>query len=256
MAAAIWSCPTSTMLGYPLATFARFCHNHGLLQVENRPQWFTVRGGARQYVRRIASRLPEVRVGDPAIEVRRDAAGVVVKSRHGSEHYDHVVLACHSDESLALLADADAGERGVLEAVRYQRNRAVLHTDTTLLPHLRSVWSAWNYLSDGGDEPAVSVTYLLNKLQPLPFATPVMVTLNPLVDARPDTVLAEFDYAHPVFDGAAVAAQREIGAVQGRRRVWFAGAWTGYGFHEDGLKSGLAVAQAIRELGDTRRLAA
>jgi predicted NAD/FAD-binding protein len=258
MAAAIWSCPMETMLAYPLATFARFCHNHGLLQVENRPQWFTVRGGARQYVRRIASRIPDVRVGDEVVAVRRDAVSgrVVVDSRSGSERYDHVVLACHSDQSLAVLADADAAERGILEAVKYQPNRAVLHTDAALMPKLRSVWSSWNYMSDGGREPNVSVTYLLNKLQPLPFATPVLLTLNPIAEPDADKVLAEFDYAHPIFDGAAIAAQRRLADVQGRRQVWFAGAWTGYGFHEDGLKSGLAVAQAILGQAAARRLAA
>jgi predicted NAD/FAD-binding protein len=248
----------ATMLAYPLSTFARFCHNHGLLQVENRPQWFTVRGGARQYVRRIASRIPDVRVGDEVVAVRRDAVTgrVVVASRSGSERYDHVVLACHSDQSLAVLADADAAERGILEAVKYQPNRAVLHTDAALMPKLRSVWSSWNYMSDGGREPNVSVTYLLNKLQPLPFATPVLLTLNPITEPDADKVLAEFDYAHPIFDGAAIAAQRRLADVQGRRQVWFAGAWTGYGFHEDGLKSGLAVAQAILGQAAARRLAA
>jgi predicted NAD/FAD-binding protein len=258
MAAAIWSCPMATMLAYPLATFARFCHNHGLLQVENRPQWFTVSGGARQYVRRIASRIPDVRLDDEVVSVRRDSVTgqVIVKSRSASERYDHVVLACHSDQSLAVLSDADAAEREILEAVKYQPNRAVLHTDTTLMPTLRSVWSSWNYMSDGGQEPNVSVTYLLNKLQPLPFGTPVLLTLNPITEPHKDKVIAEFDYAHPIFDGAAITAQRRLADVQGRRQVWFAGAWTGYGFHEDGLKSGLAVAHAILGLAATHRLAA
>ena len=258
MAAAIWSCPTATMLAYPLATFARFCHNHGLLQVENRPQWFTVQGGARQYVRKIASRIPDIRLGDEVVAVKRDTVSgqVVVRSRHASERYDHVVLACHSDQSLALLADADAAERRILDAVKYQRNRAVLHVDSALLPQRRSVWSSWNYMSDGGREPNVSVTYLLNRLQPLPFGTPVMVTLNPITEPDPDKVIAQFDYAHPIFDGAAIAAQHRLADVQGHRGVWLAGAWTGYGFHEDGLKSGLAVAHAILGLANTRRLAA
>jgi predicted NAD/FAD-binding protein len=248
----------ATMLAYPFATFARFCDNHGLLQVENRPQWFTVRGGARQYVRRIASRIPDLRLGDPVHSVRRDTVTgqVLVTSQHGAERYDHVILACHSDQSLALLSDADAGERSVLQAVKYQPNRAVLHTDTALMPRLRKVWSSWNYMSDGGAEPNVSVTYLLNRLQPLPFETPVLLTLNPFTEPHPDTVLAEFDYAHPIFDGAAIGAQRLLPTVQGRRQVWFAGAWTGYGFHEDGLKSGLAVAHAIRRVAPARRMAA
>jgi len=233
MAGAIWSCPIETMLAYPAATFIRFCHNHGLLQVNDRPG------------------LPNVRVDDPVLEVKRNRAlsKVMVRSRHGSAAYDQVVLACHSDQSLRLLVDASDEERSVVSAVAYQPNRAILHTDTRLLPRSRKVWSAWNYQSDGGSlaaGPNLAVTYLLNKLQPLPFRTPVLVSLNPFVEPDPAQVLAEFDYAHPVFDRAAIEAQRRLPQVQGRDQVWYAGAWTGFGFHEDGLKSGLAVAEAIR----------
>ena len=259
MAAAIWSCPMRTMLGYPLATFLRFCHNHGLLQVDHRPQWFTVAGGARQYVQKIAARLPDVRVGTPVLTVsRNEAAGKVsVRTARGIETFDQVVLACHSDQSAALLADADETERQLLADARYQPNRAVLHTDARLMPRLRKVWSSWNYLSDGGDEPNVSVTYLLNKLQPLPFRTPLFVTLNPVVEPAADQVIAEFDYEHPIFDARMIAAQRRLPEVQGRRRLWLAGAWTGYGFHEDGLKSGVAVARALASLaGQSQPLAA
>ncbi|MCX8114840.1 MAG: FAD-dependent oxidoreductase [Burkholderiaceae bacterium] len=247
MAAAIWSCPTATMLAYPFSTFVRFCHNHGLLQIEGRPQWYTVAGGARRYVERITETLNDVRLGDPVHAVARDAAteSVVVDSRTGRRRFDHVVLACHSDQSLRLLIDADHAERAVLAGVRYQPNCAVLHTDVRLMPVSRKVWSAWNYMSDGSDAPAVSVTYLLNRLQPLPFRTPLFVSLNPVVEPARQHVLAEFDYAHPIFDDRAIAAQSGLEAVQGRRRVWFAGAWTGYGFHEDGLKSGLAVAASL-----------
>jgi len=247
MAAAIWSCPMRTMLGYPLATFIRFCHNHGLLQVSDRPQWFTVAGGARQYVQKIAGRLNDLRLGTPVLQItRNDAAGKVnVRTAQGTEAFDQVVLACHSDQSAALLSDADAAERLLLADARYQPNRAVLHTDERLMPRLREVWSSWNYLSDGGSDPNVSVTYLLNKLQPLPFRSPVFVTLNPLVEPSPEKVIAEFDYEHPIFDARMIEAQKQLPQVQGQRRVWFAGAWTGYGFHEDGLKSGLAVAAGI-----------
>ena len=250
MAAAIWSCPTATMLAYPLHTFVRFCHNHGLLQIEGRPRWLTVRGGARQYVERIVRRLPDVRLGDPVQRVTRDrhTGRVLVDSARSRESFDHVVLAAHSDQSLRLLADASETERAVLAGVRYQPNRAILHTDVRLMPAERRAWSSWNYSSNGGDEPAVSVTYWLNRLQPLPFATPVFVSLNPLREPDPATVLAEFDYAHPVFDAGAIAAQRQLPAVQGEDGVWFAGAWTGYGFHEDGLTSGLAVAARLRDL--------
>jgi len=250
MAAAIWSCPMRTMLAYPLATFIRFCHNHGLLQVDDRPQWYTVAGGARQYVQRIAARLDDLRLGTPVLEVRRnEAAGKVsVRTARGVEAFDQVVLACHGNQSAALLADADADERALLAGARFQPNRAVLHTDPRLMPRLRKVWSSWNYMSNGAADPAVSVTYLLNKLQPLPFRTPLFVSLNPLVDPAPASVLAEFDYAHPIFDARMIEAQGRLPEVQGRRRVWLAGAWTGYGFHEDGLKSGLAVAGALASL--------
>lgn len=259
MAAAIWSCPMRTMLAYPLATFVRFCHNHGLLQVNDRPQWYTVAGGARQYVQRIAARLADLRVGTPVLQVRRnEAAGKVsVRTARGVEAFDHVVLACHGDQSARLLADADDAERRLLADARYQPNRAVLHTDPRLMPTLRSVWSSWNYLSDGEADPAVSVTYLLNKLQPLPFRTPVFVSLNPLVEPAPERVIAEFEYSHPIFDARMIGAQQRLPDVQGRRRVWLAGAWTGYGFHEDGLKSGLAVAGALASLARRpQRLAA
>jgi predicted NAD/FAD-binding protein len=250
MAAAIWSCPMATMLAYPVATFVRFCHNHGLLQVNDRPQWYTVAGGARRYVQGIAAKLPVVRIDDPVFSVTRtDAGKVLVASRYGREHYDEVVLACHSDQSLRVLRDADLAERTVLDGVRYQPNRAVLHTDARLMPDNRKVWSAWNYLSDGGAAAApagVSVTYLLNKLQPLPFKTPVFLSLNPLEQPDAARILAEFNYTHPVFDARAIAAQRRLPSVQGKRGVWFAGAWSGYGFHEDGLKSGLSVAAALQ----------
>ena len=248
MAAAIWSCPTATMLAYPVHTFARFCHNHGLLQVSDRPRWMTVRGGGREYVRRIIALLPDARLKCAVTGVRRDADGVWLNSIQGSERFDALVLACHSDQALAILGDdATAAERSVLAAVPYQPNRAVLHTDVTLLPRRRKVWSAWNYLAGGetaGNRP-VSVSYLLNRLQPLPTDTPVVVSLNPFREPAPGTLIRSFDYAHPVFDQGAIDAQARLPALQGVRHTWFAGAWTGYGFHEDGLKSALAVVEGL-----------
>ncbi|MCM5570956.1 FAD-dependent oxidoreductase [Burkholderiaceae bacterium FT117] len=252
MAAAIWSCPMSRMLEFPLGSFVRFFHNHGLLQVENRPQWFTVPGGARRYVRRMLERIDDFRPATPVRAVSRhahaDDGRVAVATDHGVEWFDEVVLACHSSQALELLADADRDERRILEAVPYQPNRAWLHTDERLMPRRRSAWAAWNYLSNGDPQaPAVSVTYWLNRLQPLPFRSPVFVSLNPLEEPAAGKVIASFDYEHPVFDAGSVDAQRALGQVQGRRGTWFAGAWTGYGFHEDGLKSGLAVAEAIED---------
>ena len=254
MAGAIWSCSTQQMLDFPLATFIRFCHNHGLLQVANRPQWFTVRGGARHYVDKIVSHLRagqhQVRERCPVHGITRNIASgkVEIQSAHGVEHFDGVILATHSDQALALLQDASLDEKTLLADIRYQPNRAILHTDTNLLPANKRCWAAWNYFSGhfeaaAADSPnAVGVSYLLNKLQPLPVTTPVVVTLNPIAEPCPESVIAEFDYAHPIFDRPALAAQARIDDIQGKRLTWFAGAWLGYGFHEDGLKAGLRAA--------------
>ena len=240
------------MLDMPLATFIRFCDNHGLLQVFNRPLWRTVKGGGREYVRKIAAQLAaqsaEIRLACRVHAVRRDPAGLRVTHAHGSAVYDEVVLACHSDQALALLGDtASAEQRAVLAAIRYQPTGAVLHTDPALLPREHKLWSAWNYFAGVGDpgKQPVGVSYLINTLQPLPFSTPVVVTLNPAREPDPAKVLAEFDYAHPIFDGPAIAAQQKLADVQGQGGVWLAGAWGSYGFHEDGLKSGLRVANAL-----------
>lgn len=249
MAGCIWSCPVAQMLDFPLATFVRFCHNHGLLQVSGRPKWHTVKGGARQYVDKMLRAIPDPRLGNPARAVTRINAGgrmkIRIESPQGGELFDHVVLAGHSDQSLQLLKDISPAEKRLLGAIKYQPNRAVLHTDAACLPHNRRTWSAWNYQSRGGSAPEVCVHYLINKLQPLPFSRPVIVSLNPIDEPDPARVIASYDYAHPVFDRAAIAAQQDLHLIQGKYNTWFAGAWTGYGFHEDGLKSGLAVAQAI-----------
>ena len=248
MGAAIWSCPAGQMLDYPLATFVRFCRNHGLLQIFDRPLWRTVQGGGREYVKKLADSIASIRLDTPVLGVRRTHNGVEVSTRDGVEQFDQVVLACHSDQALAILGEsATEEESGLLGAIRYEPNRAVLHTDAALLPRDPAMWSAWNYLSskDELNRRPVSVSYLLNRLQPLPFKTPLMVSLNPQCEPDKGSVIAEFDYAHPLFDSAAIAAQHRLAAISGQRRVWFCGAWNGYGFHEDGLKSGLKVANAL-----------
>ncbi len=261
MVACIWSCPTAQMLDFPITTLVRFCDNHGLLQVEGRPQWLTVPGGARRYVERIIARLPDARLHTPVLRVKRHDVGVEVATASGTEWFDHAVLACHSDQALTMLADADARERAVLGAIRYQPNRALLHTDATLLPQRRKAWAAWNFesavaaddLAAHASRPAVCLHYLINKLQPVPFERPLLVSLNPLRAPDPATVLREIDYAHPVFDAAAIAAQSGVAALQGTRRTYFCGAWCGHGFHEDGLRSGQAAAHAWIEHRRARR---
>ncbi len=250
MLGCIWSCPTDQMLQFPVATMIRFCHNHGLLQVTNRPQWWTVAGGARQYVEKIVSRIDDKRLNCPVQHITRDAQGVLITANGQTERFDKVVLACHSDQSLALLGDATPAEVDALSAIRYQANRAVLHTDASVLPKARRAWAAWNYERSGTSERSpsearVCLHYLINLLQPVPFEQPVVVSLNPVTPIDPRHIHAEFDYAHPVFDLAALRAQGQIPALQGLQHTYFCGAWMGYGFHEDGLKSGLQASKYV-----------
>jgi predicted NAD/FAD-binding protein len=253
MLGCIWSCPTTQMLQFPVATMIRFCHNHGLIQISNRPQWHTVAGGARHYVDKITAGIADKRLNCPVQHIARDALGAWVTSQGQTERFDKVVIATHSDQALALLGDPSDQERATLGAIAYQSNVAVLHTDAAVLPQRRRAWAAWNYerspasATQGGDAgQRVCLHYLINILQPIPFAQPVVVSLNPLRDIAPQHVLASFDYAHPVFDLAAIRAQADVPALQGQGHTYFCGAWTGYGFHEDGLKSGLDVAARLR----------
>ncbi|MCV2351294.1 NAD(P)/FAD-dependent oxidoreductase [Paucibacter sp. Y2R2-4] len=252
MVACIWSCPTRQMLAFPISTLIRFCHNHGLLQVTQRPQWFTVSGGARHYVDKLIAGISEVRLNTPVLRVSRSSEdSVLVYSERGAERFDEVVMACHSDQSLALLDQPSLNERQILGAIPYHRNRAVLHTDTALLPRRQRAWAAWNYehggQQSGSEQKAVCLHYLLNRLQPLPWQQQVIVSLNPVRAPADSQTLAEFDYAHPVFDSGAVAAQARLPLIQGQSHVWYCGAWTRYGFHEDGLLSGLNVAKRLLE---------
>jgi uncharacterized protein len=254
MIGCIWSCPTDQMLRFPIGTMVRFCHNHGLIQLTNRPQWHTVRGGSNHYVQKMLATIADKRLDTPVRAVRRvppgdGAAGVIVHTDAGEERFDDVVLAAHTDQSLALLADAGADEKHVLGAIRYQPNRVLLHTDASVLPQRRRAWAAWNYEradDRSHEEAAVCLHYLINRLQPLPWKTPVIVSMNPLRPIREASILGEWTYTHPVFDRAAVQAQRELARIQGQSHVWFCGAWTRYGFHEDGLESGLAVVDGLR----------
>ncbi len=248
MLGCIWSCPTDQMLRFPVATMIRFCHNHGLIQVTNRPRWFTVQGGARHYVDKIVAKLADKRLNTPVRLIERDAEGVRIVTDGQVERFDEVVICSHSDQALAMLRDASVDEREVLSAIRYQANVAVLHTDASVLPERPKAWAAWNYeraASDAQETTRVCLHYLLNRLQPLPFEQPVVVSLNPVSPIAPERILGQYDYAHPVFDLAAIEAQKRMEQLQGQQHTWFAGAWMGYGFHEDGLKAGLSVARAL-----------
>ena len=248
MLGCIWSCPTDQMLQFPVATMIRFCHNHGLIQVTNRPQWFSVVGGARHYVEKILAGVHDKRLNTPVRLIERDAQGVRIVTDGHAERFDQVVIATHTDQALGLLREPSTYERSLLGAIRYQDNRAVLHTDASVLPANAKTWAAWNYeraASSERESSRVCLHYLLNRLQRIPFAQPVVVSLNPLQAIDPATIVGEYDYAHPVFDVAAIEAQKRLPLLQGQQHTWYAGAWTGYGFHEDGLKSGLQVGRAL-----------
>ncbi len=254
MAGAIWSAAPGDMRDYPAKAFLRFFDNHGLLKLANRPQWRTVQGGSREYVSRILRDGSfETRLRTPIRSIRREPHGVMVQAMNGEERqFDDVVIATHADQALAMLSDASLQERRILGSFRYSRNRAILHRDERLMPRRQRLWSSWNYLAPLPPVEAATsaVTYWMNRLQPLPTKAPLFVSLNPLVEPKTAKVLAEFDYAHPIFDPAALAAQREIWSLQGVRNTWFCGAHFGSGFHEDGLQAGLAVAE---QLGGVRR---
>jgi predicted NAD/FAD-binding protein len=251
MLGCIWSCPTDQMLQFPVATMIRFCHNHGLIQVTNRPQWFSVVGGARHYVEKILAGVHDKRLNTPVRLIERDAQGVRIITDGHAERFDQVVIATHTDQALGLLREPSTYERSLLGAIRYQDNRAVLHTDASVLPANPKTWAAWNYeraASSERESSRVCLHYLLNRLQRIPFEQPVVVSLNPLQAIDPATIVGEYDYAHPVFDLGAIEAQKRLPLLQGQQHTWYAGAWTGYGFHEDGLKSGLQVGRALLKL--------
>lgn len=248
MLGCIWSCPTDQMLQFPVATMVRFCHNHGLIQVVNRPQWFTVTGGAKHYVEKLLQHIPHTHLQTPVERVERNDIGVHVFTASGSEDFDGVVLACHADQALSLLVQPSPQEQALLGAIRYHPNKAVLHTDTSVMPKKKLAWAAWNYerATDLGLESSrVCLHYWINRLQPLPFSQDVVVSLNPVRAIDPSKVLGEYDYAHPVFDLAAIKAQSQLPSLQGQQNTWYAGAWMGYGFHEDGFKAGRDAASGI-----------
>nr|WP_250812559.1 NAD(P)/FAD-dependent oxidoreductase [Neorhizobium tomejilense] len=253
MAAAIWSTPTMEVGAYPAANFVKFCCNHGLLELWDRPIWRTVKGGSREYVARLTRRFSDrIRLSTSITAIRRNAGQVDIRDAHGNSHvFDDVVIATHADQALRMLFDASEDERRILGAFRYSSNEAVLHGDASLMPKRRAAWSSWNYVADTGDGPTQpSITYWMNRLQPLGHAPPTFVTLNPRREPREETVIRREVCEHPVFDLGTDRAQHEVWSLQGVRNTWFCGAHFGSGFHEDGIQAGLAVAE---DLGGVRR---
>ncbi len=253
MGAAIWSTTAPEMEAYPAQAFIRFFQSHGLLLVKDRPQWRTVDGGSREYVKRLTAGYRDRIQFGGVRSVRREGEKVLIEDAAGTiSAFDHVVIATHADEAYALIADPSDLETRYLGGWRYTHNRAVLHCDPSLMPKRKRVWSSWNFIEDARTYAAgpLCVTYWMNLLQGLETEQPLFVTLNPVREPAAKDILAEFDYTHPYFDTAALQAQQRMWALQGERRTWFCGSYFGYGFHEDALQSGLAVAE---QLGGARR---
>ncbi|HPI41915.1 MAG TPA: amine oxidase, partial [Pseudobdellovibrionaceae bacterium] len=245
MAAAIWSTPAEKILDFPAATFLRFCINHHLLQVEGRPQWKTVKGGARVYVEKMLAEISEKSLDCAVLSATRQPTGVLLTTEKGDFKFDKVLFATHADQTLKILKDASEMENKILSQFHFQKNQAIVHLDSSFLPQRKKIWSAWNYVSSP-DQKNVSVSYLINQLQPLPTTLPVLVTLNPHKPVAQDLLLKTISYHHPVFTPDSIAAQSQMDQIQGRNNTFFAGAWMGYGFHEDGLKAALRVAQVLK----------
>ncbi len=249
LGSSIWSADPGTFTRIPAATFVRFFERHGLLRVGDQPSWRTVTGGSQRYVDAILAPLRaegRLRLGAPVDKIRRRPDAVELVGPTGPEEFDQVVVATHSDQALGLLSDADRAEQEVLGAIGYQPNRATLHTDASLMPRSRRAWASWNYHRPAEGSDRATLTYHLNQLQDIPSATPVLVTLNRDDAVDPATVIARMDYTHPTLDPAAVAAQaRRHEISHGRRRTWYCGAYWGYGFHEDGVRSAVEVCQAL-----------
>jgi predicted NAD/FAD-binding protein len=256
MGAAIWSAEPRRMLSFPATCFARFFANHGLLNIKNRPQWRVIRGGSRSYVDKLTAPFRrQIRLNTPVTGIRRHATHVEVSSAgNGIERFDHVFIACHSDQALAMLRDASPLEREVLGAIPYQQNDVVLHTDTSLLPRRRLAWSAWNYHRLAGDQDAVAVTYNMNLLQGLSTQQTYLVTLNNSAAIDPDKIIKRLSYDHPVFTQEGIKAQQRQAEINGLRRSYFCGAYWRYGFHEDGVVSALNALAHFRENDSEQQL--
>ncbi len=252
MAAAIWSAPCAKILDYPSVSFLRFFANHGLLDIGDHPQWRTVSGGSINYVRKLASDMDAtIKLSHAPRAIKRHEGGVDLFDRDGQvRQFDHVVLACHADQALALFVEPTERERSALGAVRFQENKVYLHRDSDLMPQRRAAWASWNYAAgklsaSENHEMPVSATYWMNKLQNIDDRFPLFVTLNPIKQPKPETIFAEYSYDHPILDREAHVAQAALSGLQGQGNVWYAGAWLGYGFHEDGVVSAISVAKSL-----------
>lgn len=247
MVAAIWSASVGDSKNFPFALFLRFFNNHGLLNIADRPQWYVIDNGSRSYIPKLIKNVDDVRLGSPVEGITRNGDSVTVTTAQGSEEFDEVVLACHSDQALAMLSDCSEAEREILSLIKYRENDVVLHTDTRLLPKYKASWASWNFLADDDKECAPAVTYNMNILQGIKSDETFCVTLNRTADIDPDKILRSFNYAHPVYDEGTVVGQQRRDEINGKSHTYFCGAYWYNGFHEDGVRSALDVCEKLGE---------
>ena len=245
MTASIWSCPTKSILNFPIKSLLVFFENHKLLNIYNRPKWSTVNKGSREYVKRIRSLLKGKIYTNAKVNKRsKSKEGIRVHYQDGIKTFDKVILACHADQSSEILIENFSEEANLLKDFKYQKNTSILHSDINFMPKRKSVWSSWNYITETGNSGNLSITYWMNELQGINSPKPILLSLNPKILPNPDLIYGQYSYSHPILDNNAINIQKKLSSIQGKNNLWFCGAWTGFGFHEDGVKSAVEIANS------------
>ena len=245
MTASIWSCPTKSILNFPIKSLLVFFENHKLLNIYNRPKWSTVNKGSREYVKKIKSLLKgKIYTNAKVNKISKSKEGIRVHYQDGIKTFDKVILACHADQSSEILIENFSEEANLLKDFKYQKNTSILHSDINFMPKRKSVWSSWNYITETGNSGNLSITYWMNELQGINSSKPILLSLNPKILPNPDLIYGQYSYSHPILDNNAINIQKKLSSIQGKNNLWFCGAWTGFGFHEDGVKSAVEIANS------------
>lgn len=245
MTASIWSCPTKSILNFPIKSLLVFFENHKLLNIYNRPKWSTVNKGSREYVKKIQSLLKgKIYTNAKVNKISKSKEGIRVHYQDGIKTFDKVILACHADQSSEILIENFSEEANLLKDFKYQKNTSILHSDINFMPKRKSVWSSWNYITETGNSGNLSITYWMNELQGINSPKPILLSLNPKILPNPDLIYGQYSYSHPILDNNAINIQKKLSSIQGKNNLWFCGAWTGFGFHEDGVKSAVEIANS------------
>lgn len=245
MTASIWSCPTKSILNFPIKSLLVFFENHKLLNIYNRPKWSTVNKGSREYVKKIQSLLKgKIYTNAKVNKISKSKEGIKVHYQDGIKTFDKVILACHADQSSEILIENFSEEANLLKDFKYQKNTSILHSDINFMPKRKSVWSSWNYITETGNSGNLSITYWMNELQGISSPKPILLSLNPKILPNPDLIYGQYSYSHPILDNNAINIQKKLSSIQGKNNLWFCGAWTGFGFHEDGVKSAVEIANS------------